>query len=138
MSRVRWYGLAYSMPFQPSTITSEDAPRPEREASGCSRSHGGHALCQQRRSPGVRRGNRQPEAKPWHPRCGQGERGEAIATVHLRGPYVAVPELLELLKPLAVLMQGDLGEGDGHSVTGTVKGSHRVILARGPEGRRVA
>ena len=77
MSRTRRYGFVYSMPFQPSTITSEDAPSPNEKRPGaaearaatlCASNAGplvyAGAIASPRRSPGTHAAVRASGVKP--------------------------------------------------------------------------
>ena len=82
------------------------------EAARCGVGHGGEALGQERRAPGVGGGDGHAEIQLRLPGGGQGEWREPVGAVDLGRPQVGVPELPQPGEPLAVGVQGDPVEGD--------------------------
>ena len=108
-SRVRLYGSSKGMPFQFSTITFEEVPTPITKRPGAASARLA-ALCARRAGPRVKAGM---IAIPR--RISGAERGEPVVSPRFGGPEVRVAEVGQLEDPVAVLVEGNPADREGHA-----------------------
>ena len=104
------------MPFHPSTITFDDVPMPSANRPGAA-SASDAADCAMHAGPRVNTGTMAvPEPQRRRPHRRQRQRRERVGAHRLRRPQVGVAEVGQLHDPVALVVERDAVEGDGHAV----------------------
>ena len=117
MSRTRLYGSSKGMPFQRSTITSDDVPIPNTNRPGAADATDATDWAMHA-GPRVKAGTMAlPSRSEGRPHRGQREWREGVGAVGLGRPHVGVAQIGEFDDPLPLLVQRYPVERNGHAVS---------------------